>query len=170
MSVNVATELKIMHACELGATGVYRGHKCVARYFFRRTLGDLDHMRSHEVTHADIFMKLIQERNYSPCLAYSLFFWGGLFYGVAIGILGLKAIGTSTYTIESIVNEELDASIESLVGETDIVRVLKEVQQDEIKHQAAGKSFADKPYLLESVVAKMARLGAYSAKRLAIIL
>lgn len=27
-------ELKVMHACELAAEGVYRGHKCVARCFF----------------------------------------------------------------------------------------------------------------------------------------
>jgi len=32
--MNIEKELRIMHAYELGAVGVYRGHKCVARYFF----------------------------------------------------------------------------------------------------------------------------------------
>jgi demethoxyubiquinone hydroxylase (CLK1/Coq7/Cat5 family) len=38
-------ELKIMHACELGAVGVYRGHKCVARHVFRQAAEELDHMK-----------------------------------------------------------------------------------------------------------------------------
>ena len=170
MSSRIASELKIMHACELGATGVYRGHKCVARYFFRSSIMDLDDMRSHEISHADIFMELIKERNCTPCFAYPLFFWGGLLYGVAIGVLGLKAIGTSTYTIESIVNEELSASIEILSEDRDIVKVLKEVKEDEKKHQRTGKSLAATPHIMERIVAKIARLGAYSAKKLATIL
>ena len=48
-----------MHACELGAVGVYRGHKCVARYVFRQALPEIDDMRSHEINHVDIFRQLL---------------------------------------------------------------------------------------------------------------
>ena len=61
--MNIEKELRIMHACEMGAVGVYRGHKCVARYFFRKNLADLDNMRFHEKDHAAIFSSLLKERN-----------------------------------------------------------------------------------------------------------
>ena len=170
MTVDVQKELKIMHACELGAVGVYRGHKCVARYFFRRTLNDLDHMRSHEINHADVFLKLIKDRNFTPCRASSLFFWGGLFYGVFIGFFGLKAIGTSTHTIESIVNEELYHSMAQLNGEQEILAILKEVQQDELAHQNTGATIAAKPHFWQKIVTVIAHKSAYAAKRLASVL
>ena len=61
--MSIEKELRIMHACELGAVGVYRGHKCVARYFFRANLSYLDNMRFHEKDHASIFRDLPKERD-----------------------------------------------------------------------------------------------------------
>jgi len=159
-----------MHACELGAVGVYRGHKCVARYVFRQAIPELDDMRSHELNHVDIFRRLLAERNGQPCFAYRGFFWGGLIYGVAIGLLGLKAIGESTRTIESIVVRELDIAMVALEHEDAIVRVLQQVKTDELEHQSAGDDLAGNAYKLSGFVAKIATTGAYSAKYLSSLL
>ena len=155
-----------MHACELGAVGVYRGHKCVARYVFRRAIPDLDDMRSHELDHVDIFRRLLDDRASKPCFGYRGFFWGGLIYGVAIGLLGLRAIGESTRTIESIVIVELDIAMQTLAYDETIVEVLQGVKQDEMEHQTAGDDLAGKQYWLSGFVAAIATAGAYSAKYL----
>jgi ubiquinone biosynthesis monooxygenase Coq7 len=59
--MSIEKELRVMHACELGAVGVYRGHKCVSRYFFRANLSDLDSMQFHEKDHASIFKNFLKE-------------------------------------------------------------------------------------------------------------
>ena len=72
--MSIEKELRIMHACELGAVGVYRGHKCVARYFFRTNLAELDNMRFHEKDHAEIFSSLLKKEMPACALLTSYFF------------------------------------------------------------------------------------------------
>jgi len=166
----ISKEIKIMHACELGAVGVYRGHKCVARYVFRQAIPELDDMRSHEVNHVRIFRQLLDDRKSRPCFAYQVFFWGGLFYGVLIGLLGLKAIGQSTNTIESIVIKELDTALETLSFDESIVDVIQQVKIDEMSHQSTGSEIAGERFMLSGLVVKLATAGAYTAKNLASVL
>ncbi|MEI4549476.1 demethoxyubiquinone hydroxylase family protein [Pseudoalteromonas spongiae] len=168
--MNIKTELKVMHACELGAVGVYRGHKCVARYFFRSNLAELDSMRFHEKSHAEIFKNELSKRDSRTCYAVQLFFWGGLFYGVFIGLFGLKSIGTSTSTIESIVVHELDKVLEKLDVRSSLYTTIKEVQLEELEHNDSGKELAGENFWLSGFISRIAKVGAYSAKNLASIL
>jgi ubiquinone biosynthesis monooxygenase Coq7 len=168
--VSIEKELRIMHACELGAVGVYRGHKCAARYFFRATISDIDDMRSHEKNHASIFSNLLKERNGRLCFGHQLFFVGGLFYGVIVGLLGLKAIGTSTYTIEGIVNDEFDLALEKVKSDSTICNEIRAIQVEEQEHRDSGKELAGGNYLLSGVVTRIAKSGAYTAKHLASLL
>lgn len=165
--MSIEKELRIMHACEVGAVGVYRGHKCAARYFYRTQLSDLDNMRFHEKDHASIFRGLLEKRNARLCFAYQLFFLGGLVYGVIVGLLGLKAIGTSTYTIEKIVNKEFDLALIELKNESLICAEIKAIQLEEQLHRDAGKELAGNDYPLYCLVEKLAKTGAYTAKYLA---
>lgn len=162
--MNVEKELRIMHACELGAVGVYRGHKCVARYFFRATLSELDNLRSHERDHASLFRSLLNERGGRLCFAHQLFFIGGLFYGVIVGLLGIKAIGISTYTIEEIVNEEFELALSKLKNDASLCTKIRAIQLEEQQHRDLGKTFAGNSYALDGVIKRMARAGAYTAK------
>jgi ubiquinone biosynthesis monooxygenase Coq7 len=161
-NVDVARELRVMHACERGAVGVYRGHKCVSRYFFRATLEQLDAMRSHERGHAEIFAQVLADRGWRRCYLSGLWF-----YGVAVGMLGLKAIGTSTAVIEGIVDHELEMSLARLSGETEICRILREVQVEERAHRSCGEHFADGAISDRPLPGRMARVGAYTAMRIA---
>ena len=153
-----------MHACELGAEGVYRGHKCVARYFFRKNLAEIDSFRFHEKSHAKTFANLLSDRDHRKCYFSWLFFWGGLFYGVFVGLLGLRAIGTSTHTIEQIVDAEFGEALEKLKDEQAISRVIAEIQAEERGHREAGAALAADGHFLSGPVSKVARAGAYTAK------
>ena len=166
----IIRELRIMHACELGAVGVYRGHKCVARYVFRRAIKELDVMRSHERNHVNIFLQLLKDRKARPCIGYNAFFWGGLLYGVLVGLFGLRAIGESTKTIESIVLKELDDTLLTLSNDDVIANVIREVKSDELNHQNAGIGFVGESYALSKAISKIAKSGAYTAKYAASIL
>ena len=156
-----------MHACERGAVGVYRGHKCVARYFFRATLEQLDSMRSHERGHAELFASLLAERGWRRCHLSALWFWGGLFYGVIVGMLGLKAIGTSTAVIESIVDHEFEMSLARLAHEPEFCRTLRVVQAEERAHRSYGEHLVNGPIPDRSLPGRLARVGAYTAMHLA---
>jgi demethoxyubiquinone hydroxylase (CLK1/Coq7/Cat5 family) len=162
--MKINNELKIMHACELGAVGVYRGHKCVARYFFRTNLAELDNMRFHEKSHAEIFQKELINRGARTCRMSQVFFWGGLFYGVFVGTFGLKSIGISTSTIESIVVHELDKVLEALDKQSALYCTIKQVQLEELEHKDAGKCFAGEQFWLANFISRFARCGAYTAK------
>lgn len=168
--MNINKEIRIMHACELGATGVYRGHKCTARYFFRANLSDLDSMRLHEKDHASFFRNLLEERNARPCFAHQLFFIGGLFYGVATGLFGLKSIGTSTYTIEEIVNHEFDYVLEKLKSDSELCKKIRAIQLEEQQHSESGRGLIGNNYFLYKSIKRIAKAGAYTAKYLASLL
>ncbi|WP_415882799.1 demethoxyubiquinone hydroxylase family protein [Neptuniibacter sp. QD34_54] len=165
--MNIECELRIMHACELGAVGVYRGHKCVARYFFRANLAELDNMRFHEKSHATTFKELLKARNARLCIANSLFFFGGLFYGVTIGMLGIKAIGTSTFTIESIVMKEFDIVLCQLPQNDPVYAEIQKIQHEEQEHQQSGQQLAGGSHFFAPAVEMIAKFGAYTAKYLA---
>ena len=47
----IETQLRIIHACEKGATGVYYGHRIIAKLFFRDMITTLDEMHRHETEH-----------------------------------------------------------------------------------------------------------------------
>ncbi len=168
--MNINNELKIMHACELGAVGVYRGHKCVARYFFRANLSELDGMRFHEKSHADIFRNELVIREARTCHANQVFFCGGLLYGVFVGLFGLRAIGVSTRTIEGIVVHELDKVLMQLDTESALYNKIEQVKMEELAHKESGNVLANEQFWLARYVEKFASLGAYTAKHLASIL
>lgn len=159
-----------MHACELGAVGVYRGHRCVARYIFRQALYELDEMRSHEQNHVEIFRGLLDDRKASPCFAYKIFFFGGLFYGVIVGLLGLRAIGESTKVVESIVIHELNVAAKKLSHDECLVEVIQKIRIDEVSHQKTGVQLLGHSYSLSRIVTKLATVSAYTAKNLAYLL
>lgn len=168
--MNLDKELRIMHACEVGATGVYRGHKCIARYFFSSSIPDLDKMRFHEKDHTSIFMKLLIDRNARACIAYKLFFFAGLIYGVLVGLLGIKAIGASTSAIEEIVNIEIEIALEKFKSEPHTCELLRAIQLEEKQHQDSGEKLVGCSYALYKPVQSIAKAGAYTAKNLASLL
>lgn len=167
---DLAKELRVMHACEIGAVGVYRGHRCIARYFFRTRLEDIDSMRYHEREHSEVFSKLLSERNFRQCHFSFLWFWGGLLYGVLIGVFGLKAIGKSTVTIENIVDHEFDNTLDAIKEWPELCAIIRTIQFEERDHKAKGEGFSGGDVFEKSVIKSLAKAGAYTAKYLAEVL
>ena len=165
--LNIGKELRIMHACEKGATGVYRGHKCVARYFFRTNIMQLDGMQNHEKEHSKVFEELLANKNIRTCYGSNVFFWGGLFYGVFIGLFGLKAIGTSTSTIENIVNDELELSLLILKDEKEISGIVRKIQLEELEHKRCGEVLSGGATSELKIIKIIANFCAYTAKFIA---
>ncbi|CAN0481145.1 unnamed protein product, partial [Phaeothamnion confervicola] len=96
-----------MHACEKGATGVYWGHRAVARVFYRDMIVQLDEMHGHEVSHYAIFGELMMARGVRTVIAPVFWCAGGIVYGVVTALAGRRAIWRSTAVIEAIVEREL---------------------------------------------------------------
>ncbi len=64
----IETQLRIIHACEKGATGVYYGHRIIAKLFFRDMITTLDEMHRHETEHfyLEIFLLNIKIQLHYP--------------------------------------------------------------------------------------------------------
>ena len=138
--------------------------------FFRSNLNQIDSMRVHEKDHATIFRGLVESRSGRLCYAHKLFFWGGLFYGVLVGFMGLRAIGISTYTIENIVDEEFNIALEKLKGDSELYNKIKLVQLEEQEHRKTGEELAGSKFVLAGFIQRLAKAGAYTAKYMASML
>ncbi len=160
----IETQLKIIHACEKGATGVYYGHRLVARVLFPSIVPALDEMHAHETEHFALFGAFLENRHAKKGLPPVLWCVGGIIYGLLIGLLGPNAIWVSTATIESIVNKELDiASIFFKNKSNEIYDAVLAIKEDELKHQ----SFAAEKASFNSGIARFVRLSATQCAYLA---
>ncbi len=164
----IETQLKIIHACEKGATGVYYGHRLIARLFFAGMVPALDEMHQHEKEHFALFGAFLATRGAKQRIPPVLWCAGGIIYGILIGLLGRNAIWVSTATIEGIVNKELDmASIFFKDKSIDIYHSVLTIQQDELQHQSIATRAAVFSGWVARFVSASAEQCAYLAKYIA---
>ena len=166
---DIETQLRIIHACEKGATGVYYGHRLVAKLFFKDMLSHLDEMHQHETEHFNLFGGFLAQYKNTVALPTLLWCIGGIIYGVLIGLFGKNAIWVSTASIENIVNKELDiAALFFKDKNMDIYNAVLEIQKDELSHQNIASQNSDFDHYLAKIIANIAQQCAYLAKFLAI--
>lgn len=161
--------LRVMHACEKGATGVYWGHRAVARVFYRDMVAQLDEMHAHEMEHYAIFGKLMKARGARSAIAPVLWCAGGIAYGVLTALAGPRAVWRSTAVIESIVQRELQAAADFFEHrDPEIHGVILKILADEVAHMIAGEVNSPGSAAVDGlVVDPAARAGAMAAKHLA---
>ncbi|MFW1951258.1 demethoxyubiquinone hydroxylase family protein [Acinetobacter beijerinckii] len=165
----IETQLRIIHACEKGATGVYYGHRIIAKLFFRDMITTLDTLHRHETEHFYLFGNFLNQYKNSVALPSLLWCIGGIFYGLLIGLFGRNAIWVSTASIENIVNKELEeAAFFFKEKNINIYQAVLEIQEDEISHQHIALVHADFNSPIAKMIAKFAQQCAYLAKFLAI--
>lgn len=165
----IETQLRIIHACEKGATGVYYGHRIIAKLFFADIVIDLDQMHQHETEHFNLFGNFLTQ--YKTSITLPSIFWcvGGIIYGTFIGILGRNAIWVSTAKIENIVNKELDDAAEFFKEKNiDIYNAVLQIQKDELNHHDIAQQNANFNQPIAKMVTRIAQQCAYFAKFLAI--
>lgn len=160
--------LRVMHACEKGATGVYWGHRMVASMFFRGIVPQLSEMHAHEMEHFAIFGNLMKSRGVRPVLAPVLWCAGGIVYGVATAMAGKRAIWKSTAVIETIVEREmLEAAAFFKTHDPEIHAAIHRILVEELQHKQAGELQSQGVGALDAVVSSAAQAGATASKKLA---
>lgn len=166
---NVERQLKIMHACEKGATGVYYGHRILALIFYKDLISDLDLMQQHEIEHYYIFREHIFRRKSASVLFPTLWCGAGIVYGLFVALFGRNAIWVSTATIEKVVDEEMSIAIESLINDApELSEVISRIQSEEQSHQNIAENNAKFNGTLAQSVAALSKICSYSAKYLSI--
>lgn len=108
--------LKVNHAGEHGAIGIYSGQILMARLTAPRMLAELREFRSHERRHRAIFGAELVRRGRRRCRSYWLCGVGGFVLGVITGLLGSDAIAATTTAVESVVLQHLEHQLVVLEG------------------------------------------------------
>ena len=99
--------LKVNHAGEHGAVGIYTGQILMARLTAPHLVDALDGFRAHERRHRQLFDAELQRRHRPRCRSYTLCGLGGLALGLLSGLLGAKAIAVTTVAVERVVLRHL---------------------------------------------------------------
>lgn len=106
--------LKVNHAGEHGAVGIYTGQILMARLTAPHLVDALDGFRAHERRHRQLFDVELQRRHGPRCRSYTLCGLGGLALGLLSGLLGAKAIAVTTVAVERVVLRHLAHQLEAL--------------------------------------------------------
>lgn len=106
--------IKVNHAGEHGAIGIYTGQIFIARLTAPKMVGELADFRSHERRHRAIFAAELARRGRARCRSYWLCGAGGFVLGAATGLFGRSAIAATTVAVESVVLRHLDHQLDLL--------------------------------------------------------
>jgi ubiquinone biosynthesis monooxygenase Coq7 len=168
MDRDATRHLRVMHACEKGATGVYWGHRVVAWIFFRDLIPRLSEMHAHEMEHFAIFGSLIRQRRVRQVFAPVFWCAGGIVYGFVTALGGRRAVWKSTAVIEGIVERELlEAAAFFRERDPEVFAAIHRILLDELQHKELGESHAPGEHELDGVVSSAAQAGATVSKTLA---
>lgn len=149
--------IKVNHAGEHGAVGIYTGQLCFARLTAPGLVETLQHFRSHERRHRALFAKELERRNHPRCRSFWLCGTGGFVLGFLTGMLGSSAIAATTVAVERVVLRHLEAQLQQLDGiDEAAVRSITSIVAEEQEHHdhSLGPSQAGKfwPRILTPIV------------------
>ena len=160
--------LRVIHACEKGATGVYWGHRLVAWLFYRDLVPQLTQMHAHEMEHYALFGALIREKRTRRVPFPVLWCGGGIIYGLFTALLGRRAIWKSTEIIETIVERELTEAAQFFEGRDATVHgTILRILEDERRHREEAQAHCPEAARVDTVVRPAAQGGALLSKKLA---
>lgn len=127
--------LKVNHAGEHGAVSIYAGQISIARHLVRALVPELVEFKSHEERHRAIFGRELDRRGLARCRSYWLCAVGGYVLGVVSGLLGARAIATTTVAVERVVLRHLKQQLAEL-GDMDLdaVTAITAILKDEQQH------------------------------------
>lgn len=108
--------LKVDHAGEHGAVGIYSGQLLFAWLTAPRFTAELRAFRVHERGHRATFAAELRRRGVRRCRSYWLCGIGGFVLGAVTGLLGRSAIAATTTAVEAVVLRHLDEQIAALRG------------------------------------------------------
>lgn len=104
----------VNHAGEHGAVSIYAGQLMVARLRAKGMAPELAEFKLHEERHRAIFASELKRRGVRRCRSYWLCGAGGLVLGIATGLLGGRAMATTTVAVERVVLRHLQVQLREL--------------------------------------------------------
>lgn len=139
LSNRIEEMIRVDHAGEYAAVGIYRGQRAV----FERLQGkskivdDLTHMEEEEQDHLDAFDELIRSKGVRPTAMTPL--WGIASYGlgVATALLGEKAAHACTEAVETVIEKHYDDQVKELEtqGDTEFAPMFAKFRDEEAAHK-----------------------------------
>lgn len=108
--------IKVNHAGEHGAIGIYTGQILMAWLTAPKMVAELREFRSHEQRHRAIFGAELERRGRPRCRSYWFCGIGGFVLGAITGLLGSSAIAATTTAVESVVLRHLEHQLAVLQG------------------------------------------------------
>lgn len=160
--------LRVMHACEKGATGVYWGHRLVAAIFFRDLIPQLSQMHAHEQEHFALFGNLMMARRTRTVMLPVLWCAGGIIYGFITALGGRQAVWKSTAIIEGIVERELlEAAAFFETRDYEVHSAIHKILLEELQHKEHGEANSMSTGKLDAVVRAAAKASALASKKIA---
>jgi 3-demethoxyubiquinol 3-hydroxylase len=160
--------LRVIHALEKGATGVYWGHRLVAWVFFRDIVPELSRMHAHEMEHFALFGELMRRRGTRTAFFPVLWCAGGIAYGLLTALGGRRAVWKSTAVIENVAERELlKAAAFFQDRDPEIYDAIQTILIDERQHKEQGQANILNSGGIEAVVGSAANAGTKVSKTLA---
>lgn len=149
--------IKVNHAGEHGAIGIYTGQILLARFTAPKMVDELRDFRSHELRHRAIFGAELERRGRPRCRSYWLCGIGGFVLGAATGLLGRGAIAATTTAVESVVLRHLGHQLAVLQGHdpaavSAISSIVAEEQQHHDQSLAHARTGTFWPRVLSPIV------------------
>ena len=135
----LAEILRVDHAGELAAVGIYRGQQAVfAAASGKSALGDrFKNLAAQEAEHLKAFDVLLNERQVRPSLLTPVWRMAAFALGAGTALMGEKAAHACTDAVEQVIEEHYAAQIEELSGrEPELAARLSTFREDELAHQA----------------------------------
>lgn len=149
--------IKVNHAGEHGAIGIYTGQILMARLTAPKMIAELREFRSHEKRHRAVFGAELDRRGRRRCRSYWLCGVGGFALGSMTSLLGSSAIAATTTAVESVVLRHLEHQITVLQGHdpaavSAISSIVAEEQQHHDQSLGHAQAGAFWPRVLTSIV------------------
>lgn len=160
--------LRVVHACEKGATGVYWGHRMVASVAYRDIVPKLSEMHRHEMEHFAAFGSLMRSRGVRTVVAPVLWCAGGIAYGVLTALAGRRSVWRSTAVIEAIVERELTEAAEFFKDkDAEVFSLIQKILAEEVEHKLTGEEHSPGSRAIDKFIDPTAHAGASVSKSLA---
>tara|TARA_R110000764_G_scaffold57147_1_gene124458 strand:- start:1898 stop:2407 length:510 start_codon:yes stop_codon:yes gene_type:complete len=132
--------IRVDHAGEAGAIGIYGAQLFIARVLYKDMVLALEDMIGHEREHFSTFDRLLKERGIRRCYGLALWVWGGTLLGVITTLMGRNAIWVCTNAIETTVLHHLQWQLAFLKQhDAQAYTAVLSIKSDEEAHQKMGQ-------------------------------
>ncbi|TRW97565.1 demethoxyubiquinone hydroxylase family protein [Paracoccus sp. M683] len=143
--IKIARIVRVNHAGEFSAIRIYAAQILVSSIFWKPVAAELQDLRSHEVTHCDLFRSAMPDRQSRPCRTMSLWGRGGWLLDLLTALLGPKAIWTCTEIVEDRVHHHLSAQLRYLAKRDEPLHdLIASIQAEEEGHLSLARQHVGK--------------------------